>query len=103
MPKLDGLNAALDNLDTATTSLDEATTAHAAELADLVERVKADDLAPGELEAAVARAAAKAEAISTAAANISSFSTSVAGIEPTDVVVPDPVDPIPPIEEPPVG
>lgn len=86
MGKLDGLNAALDNLDAATT-------AHATALADLAERVKNDDITPEELGAAVARAAASAEAIS-------GLSTSVAGIEPTSVPLPDPVEEIP-VEEPP--
>lgn len=95
---LTNLNAALDNLDTATSSLDAATTAHAQALADLAVRVRNDDISPAEIAAAVERASASANAISTAAGNISGFSTSVAGIEPTPVEVP-PVEEIPPIEE----
>jgi hypothetical protein len=89
MAKLDTLNAALDNIDAATTEL-------AAQLAELVVRVTADDVTPEELQAAVEKASALA-------ARISDASTSVAGIEPTPVVVPDPVEEIPadgePVEE----
>jgi hypothetical protein len=81
MARLDTLNAALDNIDTATTEL-------ASQLTQLVERVSADDISPEDLQAAVERASALATRISDA-------STSVAGIEPTPVVVPDPVEEIP--------
>lgn len=81
MAKLDTLNAALDNIDAATTEL-------ASQLTQLVERVTADDISPEEIQAAVEKASALATRISDA-------STSVAGIEPTPVVVPDPVEEIP--------
>lgn len=86
MAKLDTLNAALDNIDTATTEL-------ANQLTQLVERVTADDISPEEIQAAVEKASALATRISDA-------STSVAGIEPTPVVVPDPVEEIPVEEDP---
>lgn len=91
MAKLDGLNAALDSIDTATTGLADA-------LVALLERVTADDISPAELEAAVAKASAMATRISDASAG-------VAAIEPSPVVLPDPIeDPVvePPVVEPPV-
>lgn len=88
MAKLDALNAALDSIDTATTTL-------ADQLAELLIRVTADDITPAEVEAAVAKASALATKVSDAAAG-------VAAIEPTAVVLPDPVeDPtVPPVEVP---
>lgn len=84
MGKLDTLNAALDNIDVATTEL-------AAQLTELVARVTADDITPEEIQAAVEKASALATKVSDA-------STAVAGIEPTPIVVPDPVEEIP-VEE----
>lgn len=81
MARLDTLNAALDNIDTATTEL-------ATQLTELAARVAADDISPEDLQAAVDKASALATRVSDASA-------SVAGIEPTPVAIPDPVEEIP--------
>lgn len=91
------LDAALANIDVATSDQDAKTTALEAEIAAVRERVKKDDLEPGELDTLLAHVAASAGAISANATRISDASAIVATVE-ADEVVP-PVEEIPPIEE----
>jgi len=79
----DRLSAAQDDEDAATQAIDAATTDLAAQLAALADRVKADDLASGELEALVDRASASAAKLSDFATNVAASATAAAGIEPT--------------------
>lgn len=90
------LDAALAAIDVATTDQDEKTTALVDAITSLQDRVKADDLEPGELDSLLADIAASASAISSNATRISDASATVAGIEPSDVEV-DPIEEIPPI------
>lgn len=91
MARLDTVNTALDNIDAATTVL-------AAQVAEILERVKADDISNEELTALAERA-------SSLATSISEASTTLATVEPIAVPVP-PMEEIPveepPVEEPPV-